>query len=408
MTTKLEVTPITSEERIRSLDVLRGFALLGILVMNIQCMSMIETAYFNPTSYGDFEGINRAVWAVCHVFGDQKFMALFSMLFGAGIVVFATRLEEKGRRPAGLHYRHAFWLIVFGCLHGYLLWYGDILFTYGICALVAYLLRRLPPIWLLLLGFVLLGFCSLLYLFFGWGIPTLAPEKIAEMEALMWTPTAEAVTKEVAAYRGGFGEQMGHRALASLGMQTEAFFVYLAWRAGGLMLIGMAFYKWGILSGLRSDRFYAILAVVGFGIGVPVISWGAVQQFRHEWAFPYSFFHGSQFNFWGSLFVTAGYIGALVLALRRLKDAKLWNPLAAVGRMAFTNYILQTVIVTFVFYGHGFGLFGRVERIGQLGIVAAVWIFEILLSAAWMSRFRFGPLEWLWRSLTYWKLQPFR
>ena len=408
MTTKLEVTPITTEERIRSLDVLRGFALLGILLMNIQCMAMIEAAYFNPTAYGDLEGINRAVWAVCHVFADQKFMALFSMLFGAGVVVFAGRLEEKGRRPAGLHYRRTFWLILFGCLHGYFLWYGDILFTYGMCALVVYLLRRLPPALLFLLGLVSLAFCSLLYLGLGWAISTLPPEDLAKMDAEMWTPGAEVVAEEVEAYRGGFGEQMGHRGFASLMMQTQAFLCYLSWRAGGLMLIGMAFFKWGILSGLRSDRFYAILAAVGLGIGVPVISFGAVQHFRHDWAFEYSFFLGSQFNYWGSLFVTAGYVGALVLALRRLKSWKLWTLLAAVGRMAFTNYILQTVLVTFVFYGHGLGLFGKVERIGQLGIVLTVWILQIALSAAWMSRFRFGPLEWLWRSLTYWKLQPFR
>ncbi len=408
MSNELKAAPVSTPERIRSLDVLRGFALLGILLMNVQSMSMIEAAYFNPTAYGDLEGINRAVWAFCHVFADQKFMALFSMLFGAGVVVFASRAEAKGHRPAGLHYRRTLWLILFGLLHAYLLWYGDILFTYGVCALLVYAFRRLPAWALLLLGLVCLAFCSGFYVLLGLSVPHWPPEQLAQMNDSMWTPNAELVAAEVEAYRGGFGEQMGHRGLAALLMQTQAFFFYLGWRAAGLMFIGMAFYKWRILSALRSNALYAVMAAVGFGVGVPVISYGAVQHFRHEWTFEYSFFLGAQFNFWGSVFVTCGYVGALLLALRRLPNLRLWTPLAAVGRMAFTNYILQTVLVTFVFYGHGFGLFGRVERIGQLGVVLVVWVLQLVLSTLWMSRYRFGPLEWLWRSLTYWRLQPLR
>jgi len=144
--------PVAETERIASIDVLRGVALLGILIINIPLFSMVEAVLFNPTAFGDFTGANRVVWILSYLFGDQKFMTLFSMLFGAGIVLMAERAESKGLRPAGLHYRRMLWLMVIGCLHGYLLWFGDILYLYGLCGLVVYLFRRLSPGWLIPLG----------------------------------------------------------------------------------------------------------------------------------------------------------------------------------------------------------------------------------------------------------------
>ena len=161
------VEPTPAAERIVALDVLRGVALLGILVMNVQSFSMIEAAYFNPTAYGDLTGANYVVWLVAHIFFDQKFMAIFSMLFGAGIVLMASRVEASGGRPAGLHYRRTFWLIVFGLLHTHLFWFGDVLFVYGVCGLWVYLFRKVRPGWLLTFGLLILSVSFLLYLFFG-------------------------------------------------------------------------------------------------------------------------------------------------------------------------------------------------------------------------------------------------
>ena len=173
---KRTAAPVGLGERIQSLDVLRVFAVLGILVMNVQSMSMPEAAYFNPTAYGDLGGINRIVWQLGQLLADQKFMTLFSILFGAGVVLFASRCEDKGVRPAGLHYRRSIWLLLFGLLHAYLLWFGDILYAYGMCALVVYLFRRRSPWTLLVLGVLSLGFCSGLNLFFGWSMPYWPPE----------------------------------------------------------------------------------------------------------------------------------------------------------------------------------------------------------------------------------------
>jgi uncharacterized protein len=379
---------------------------LGILVMNIQDYSMINAAYSNPTAYGDLTGPNWRVWLLSHIFADQKFMTLFSMLFGAGIVLFTTRAQSKGVQQAGVHYRRTLWLLLFGILHGYGLWRGDILYAYAVCALLVYLFRGLPPKRLLSLGFVSLAICSVLYLLIGMSIPSWPTEDVVAMTEDFWMPTNDQIAEEVAAYSGSYSEQMTHRIPTTMGMQTGAFFFYFLWRAGGLMLIGMALYKLGVLAAEFTTRFYLALMVVGFGIGIPLITYGVDRHIHYGWSFEYSFFLGSQFNYWGSLFVATAYLGSVMLAVRCIKSRRLWEPLAATGRMAFTNYIMQTVLCTFIFYGHGLGLFGTVERTGQILLVMGIWILQILVSWLWLRYFRFGPLEWLWRSLTYWRVQP--
>ena len=137
--------PTQPKERIIALDFLRGFALLGILLMNIQSFAMPFAAYFNPTAYGDLTGVNRWVWIGSHIVADNKFMTIFSILYGAGIVLITQKLEKKGHGSAGLHYRRTFWLLVIGMAHAYLLWYGDILVTYALAALLVYFFRKRSP-----------------------------------------------------------------------------------------------------------------------------------------------------------------------------------------------------------------------------------------------------------------------
>jgi uncharacterized protein len=174
------------------------------------------------------------------------------------------------------------------------------------------------------------------------------------------------------------------------------------------MLVGMALLKWRVLAGQRSRRLYLALMVGGFAIGFPLIIYGAERIFAASWSFRYSVFFGYQFNYAGSLFVALGYTSMVMLICKSRRFKKLTSPLAAVGRMALTNYLLQTVICTTVFYGHGLGLFGQVERSEQMLIVFGVWALSLVASPIWLRFFRFGPAEWLWRSLTYRKLQPMR
>ncbi|MBZ0331322.1 DUF418 domain-containing protein [Halomonas sp. ANAO-440] len=397
---------LASGGRMHSLDVLRGFALLGILVMNIQAFAMPMAAYANPTVWGDLSGANFAVWLLSHLFADEKMMAIFSILFGAGIALFTDRAEQRGDSAARLHYRRNAWLLLFGAAHGYLLWYGDILFLYAVCAFAIFPFRKLSPPTLFALGIALLSVSSVLFLYFGWSMSLWSEAQLASFKA-EWNPAPAMLAQEVAIYRGDWLEQLAHRAPITAEAQTFVLVVWGFWRAAGLMLIGMGLYRLGVLSGLASNVTYWCLLMAGLLIGLPLVGYGVVWNFANDWG-PQSLFLGSQFNYWGSLPVSLGWVAGIMLLLRHGALRWLTQRLAAVGRMAFTHYILQTVFGVLLFYGQGLALFGQVERTGQIAIVLAIWLVQLLLSPIWLRHFRAGPLEWLWRSLTYGQRQPFR
>lgn len=397
--------PVESGGRIASLDVLRGFALLGILVMNIQIFSMPEAAYQNPTAFGDLTGINLGVWTFAHVFFSQKFLSLFSMLFGAGVCLFADRIEARGGRPAKWHYRRMGWLLAFGLAHAYLLWAGDILVIYAICGFLVVLFRRRRPRTLLIAGLASLAVTSLFTVLIGSAllVPGVPEDAHAEVER-GWAPNAAYLDAEIAAYRGGWSEQQPRRAEQALGVHLGMLPFFALWFCGGLMLIGMALYKGGVLGAARDDRFYRRLVVIGLLTGLPLVVLGIWWNFAGGWAWQRSMLFGTLFNAWGCIPVALAYLGLVMLAVRRGFLPALQARLAAVGRMAFTNYLLQTVLCTTIFYGHGLGLFASVERYQQLLIALAVWALQLWLSPIWMRRYAYGPLEWLWRTLTYGRL----
>ncbi len=399
--------PVTQAERIDSLDVLRGFALLGILVMNIMSFSMPFSAYFNPTSFGDLTGANYWVWFFSHLLFDQKFMTIFSMLFGAGIIIFTTRAAERGRSPAALHYRRSFWLLVIGAVHAYLLWYGDILVLYAMCALIIYPARKLPPKALLPIGVFMLLIGSAFSLMAGLTMSYWPPEAVTEVTEF-WKPGPEKIQEEIAAYTGPWSGQLPHRVEMAVGFHTGYFIKWGFWRAGGLMLVGMALYQWGIFSARRSRRTYITMAIVGLLAGLSLIYTGIRFNQAAQWDLRSSFFQGAQFNYWGSLLVSTAYIGLMMLFCQSVAGGWLKGSLRAVGQMAFTNYLMHTLICITIFYGPGFGLFAQVGRVGQIGIVLVIWVAQLIYSPIWLRHFRFGPFEWLWRSLTYWQLQPMR
>ncbi|MBD3225223.1 MAG: DUF418 domain-containing protein [Caldithrix sp.] len=401
------LSPTAPGERIRSMDILRGFALLGILIMNIQNFAMIEAAYMNPLAYGDLTGLNKGVWIFSHIFGDLKFMTLFSIMFGAGILMMSERATQRGQSAAGLHYRRTFWLLIIGLLHAYLLWRGDILVPYALCAVLVFLFRKRSPKTLFILGLLSISVTSAIYFLSGWSIQFWPPESINQT-MMSWQPGADSVAKEIAAYQGGWLDQMENRVPSSLMFQTFVFLIWTSWRVGGLMLIGMALFKWGVLTANRSVPFYRNMTLIGFAIGLPVVIYGIVQNFAAGWSMQYSMFLGVQFNYWGSLFISMGFMGGIMLICKTANPSRMTDALAAVGRTALSNYLLQTLICTTIFYGHGLGLFGRVDRVGQILLVLAIWAVQLIVSPIWLKHFRYGPAEWLWRSLTYKSLQPWR
>ena len=399
--------PVAGTDRIASLDVLRGFAVLGILIVNIAGFARVQSAYNNPSVGGGFEGVEVGIWSVVYLFADTKFISIFSMLFGAGIALAADRSAQRGAVGAGLHYRRQLVLLIIGLAHAYLVWHGDVLVVYALCGMILYPLRTLPPRTLLLIGAGAIAFVLPL-----WGLAGatmgLWPEAERLALAAEWAPTDDVLDAEIAAFRGSWAGQVSARAPVALAIQTSAFLGFFLWRAGGLMLVGMALQRLGVLAAARSDAFYRRMAAVGLALGLPLAAAGVAYLLRHDFALERAMFQGGLFNYAGSIGVFLGYVALVMLAVRSGWMPGLQRRLGAVGRMALTNYIAQSVICSLIFYGHGLGLFERVAGPGQMAIVGAVWAAQLLWSPWWLARFRFGPLEWAWRSLSYGKRQKMR
>lgn len=424
------LTPVAPPERLTAVDTLRGVAVLGILVINIPIFAYPSISLFSPAAFGDFTGLNLVSWYFSYPIFMQKFLAIFSMLFGAGLVLMFQRAEQAGVGFRSVYYRRLLWLFVIGMLHAYFLWYGDVLVSYALCGLLLYPLRKAKPRALLIAGILVylvavpiqVGSGSALVFVRG---NAESAEKarsegreIAELdekwieawqEVQMWlAPSAEEMQKEVDIYRNGYGKMLAHRAGMSLIMQTQAFIGMVLWRVLGLMLIGMALMKLGVFSAARSKRFYWLLVIIGYGAGLPLVVWGMNVMMIHKFDAILKLGSDGLFNYLGSVPVALGHAGVVMLLVKYDVLKRLRKRLAAVGRMAFTNYLLQTVICTIIFYGYGFALFGQVERSVLLLIVFGVWVLQVAVSPIWLRSFRYGPVEWLWRTLTYRKRQSFK
>ena len=369
-------------------------------MMNIQSFAMPSAAYDNPATFGDLQGLNYMVWLGGQILCNGKFYAIFSMLFGAGIVLMSSRCERSGRSTTGIHYRRMLALLVIGLAHAHLVWEGDILYFYAVCGMVVYWAKRWRPIWLILAGLVLIGITS--------GLTEL---RYAEQRSLDVVEAAQSIADsfpgvkwkwlEIEGFRGGWLEQWPFRHRTALQFETWGLIFYVGPSSSGFMLLGMALFKLGVLHARRPSWNYALLIAAAIGIGIPVILIGVRRIIASGWSNFYVTTRGAQYNYWAAILVSLGWIGCIMLLCKHRALTWLTGPLSDVGKMALTNYLMQSVICTTIFYGHGFGMFGRVERTGQLGVVLAVWLFQLIVSPLWLARFRFGPAEWAWRWMTY-------
>jgi uncharacterized protein len=401
------ISPAAPQERIVSIDLLRGIAVLGILILNIQTFSMIGAAYMNPVAYGDLTGINKWVWILSHILARAKFMSIFSILFGSGVLLFASNAIAKGRRSGPLHYRRMMWLFIFGMLHAYLVWYGDILVAYSLCGMLVYVFRKKKPGTLILIS-ALFFVVPVFFSSFAGSTIEYWPQENYDQNMQSWLPAAEKIQVELDDMRGSWMQQMNHRVPGSVFMQTFAFFWMVFWRVMSMMLLGMALFKWGVLSAIKSTTFYLRMVVFGLAPGLLIVSYGVVENFSKGWTMEYSMFFGSLFNYFGSVAVALGYIGIVMLIAKSARCSGFKKILSGVGKMAFTNYILMSLMGMFIFYGNGLGYFGYVDRLTQILIVFGIWIVLLVFSSLWLKYYRFGPLEWLWRVLTYWHYQPMK
>ena len=429
--------PVTSTQRLTSVDTLRGVALLGILLMNIVVFALPGDAYTYPARdtlepyQGAFTGANRIAWWVTYVLFDQKMMSIFSMLFGAGLILMSGRADERPAKGfAGIYYRRILVLLVIGLMHAYLVWYGDILVAYAICGVLLYPVRRLPA-WGLILGGALICLMSvvitgligaaMLYLRNGaeaaqrviesGGTPS--PDQAGMLESYRemmkgMYPSQETVDESVALMRGSLPDVLKGNAIGAIMLQTIVFAIWTFWRALGLMLIGMGLMKLGVFAAARSRKFYTIMAVAGLVIGLALAAAGAWLQVKHNFDTAMLLAVHWHFNYIGSVFAALGYIGLVMLWCKAGAWASMQARLASVGRMALTNYLMQSLLMTSIFYGWGLGYFGQFERAELYFFVAGVWAVQLLTSPVWLRHFRFGPAEWAWRTATYLSPQPMR
>lgn len=408
---------MTTSQRHISIDAVRGFAVLGILLMNIVGMGLPTFAYINPTYYGGHEGPNLWAWAINYVVADGKMRGLFTMLFGASMILIADRAEGQRPGPASIHYRRVAWLFVFGMLHAYLLFFGDILVCYALAGAVVFLFRKWSPKLLItigaliLVGLVIKGLVDANHLE-KLRAAALSPDaseatrKAWARDGFILNPPVSLGVNEIKGYRGDFIDAVKARAFAAMILQTVVMFSETLWEAIAQMMIGVALYRLGFFTLGWKTRAYVTMMAIGWGPGLPVmawLAWGAAQSGFEPLVM-------SRASYWGALprpFVALAHASAVLLIVRSGALSGLVDRLAAAGRMALSNYLGTSIITAFIFCGFGLGLYGQLERFQLYGVVAGIWLLILLWSKPWMAAFHYGPFEWLWRSLVRWKAQPF-
>jgi uncharacterized protein len=437
----IELNPTDRAERVSGIDVLRGFALLGILVMNIDSFGNTEGAHDIPigTAIDSFSG-PHAHWNMLllifkWVFFEGKMRGIFSMLFGAGVILMTSRAERRGAAAsvADAYMRRNMLLVAFGILHGTFIWSGDILFDYGMAALLfLYPARKLSARTLLLTGIILslivatYGAFSLLGATQDFTLSReakaiaqlrrdqqpisaeqLAVEKKWQARVNSHVITADTVRQSVGAGRAGYWEQVERNLTGYFGPGITIH-IDLMFDVISAMLIGMGLFKTGFLTARSSDATYVYTALVGFAVSIPLYVYGILHSYQEHFDFV-----TLDRWVWLPYYATrdAGMLAIAALVLLMVKHGVLRAPqrwLAAVGKTAFSNYIGTSIVCQFIFLWGPWKLFGTMEYFQLMYVVMGVWALNLVFSTQWLRFFEYGPLEWLWRSLTYWKAQPMR
>ena len=423
--------PVIRKERIDIIDSLRGVAILGILLMNITGFSMAG----DPFIRNEYGTLNYKIWFYVSWLVDGTQRALFSMLFGAGILLFLKNKTSQDTliSPADYFFRRQLWLIFFGLVNIYiLLWSGDILFDYGCYGLIMFVFRFWDPKKLLIGA----GVCFLLMLARENRNLYLDKRTISRGEAIeridttttKLTPRQKEHLSDMENFRertdtASRQKRMERRIRMLGGIYSDVYdfrvqnylnnileYTYFSiWDVLLFMFIGMAFYKTGILMGNASTKLYVILCVVGLGVGLFLTYWQIKPMVDAKFNF-YHYTKNVSITFYeaGRTFRTFGIFGALMLLYKSGIFKWFFRLLRPVGQMAFTNYLTQSIAAAIIFYGIGFGLYGQLERYQIYLVVLAIWTVQIIWSNVWLRYFQYGPFEWIWRQLTYWKKLPLK
>ena len=416
--------PAPTTNRIECLDALRGVAVLGIFIINIIGFSLGTVAFDNPVAVGGGGALNHGLWSFTSVFVNGTMRGLFSLMFGVSVLLFMARAPypDGEIRTADLYYRRTIWLILFGIIHAWLLLApGDILLIYGVAGLFLFPLRVLQPRSLLIAAALIYGFLLAFSMIDELGEARLAAEAATISEGIRqgadateeqlaivedWEeihsgrwPSDEEIANDIAARTGSTAEIFASNSSAA----AIDLVSLMLWAADAmlLMLIGMALYKWNIVTGEKPLRFYVRMSLVGYGVGLAYRIWSVTTRWEHD--FSPALWVPWVFDDIGRVAITLGHVGLFMIVWHYASQSKVLKALAATGRMALTNYVGQTVIANLIFSGIGLGLYGTMDRAQVYSIMIVIWIVQILFSVWWLSRHNFGPLEWVWRGLTYWQ-----
>ena len=384
-----------STNRIDSLDLIRGVAILGILIMNITSFSQIGMAYLNPKLGAGIEGINGWIHSFAFLFADMRFMSVFSILFGAGMMLFVQNIEQKGLKPIKYHYKRMFLLLGFGLIHAHLIWMGDILVPYAICGCLVFLIRNWSSKALVAMASIFFMIPIVMNLLM---YCTLSPSELGEIYGGIWNPES---SNEIQAYQSSYLGQMEARSQGAYYLETSQLLSEGLWRYSAMMITGILLFRLEWFKAIKGGAYYLRFGLVFLITGLVISASGLYLSYERLWEGAWSMTVGHQFTYIASFFMALSYISILVFWSTVDRGRVIQNLLKKVGRMAFTNYIMSSIVCTFIFYGHGLGYFAQFDRAQQWGVVLFVWVLILLLSNWVMSRYRQGPLEFIWRKLTY-------
>lgn len=436
LTEATTASPLVQSERIIILDSLRGIAILGILLMNIPGFGLPYIQTFDLSIRNELSGWNFRAWVFIDGVMEGSMRGLFSMLFGAGMILFISRVERKqeGLITAEIYFRRQIWLLVFGLINAYIfLWFWDILFMYAVCGMLLFAFRRLPAKKLLIASVVCLALTTArenrdLYkdkadIRQGEQIAKLdttrvklnedQKEKLGNMTGMKERATPESkqkrYEKQLRKGKGSLEEVYEQNSAIGAKGHTVALYYFLIWDILTFMFLGMAFYKSGILTGQHSMKTYVGLMFGGLVIGL------LLSYFRMNEILDYKFnrflmARNGSFEYYelSRFFRSIGIFGFIMVLYKSGFFTWFFKLMRPVGQMAFSNYLMQSIICGLYFFGVGFGHYGSLQRYELYYVVLVVWAFQIVFSHVWLRFFRFGPFEWLWRSLTYWKWQRMR
>lgn len=395
--------PRLGTQRIDSLDLIRGIAICGLAPINILDFASPDDYYFTP---GDLQGLELGLWVGVLVFGMGKFISLFSLLFGAGIILQTQRSDLAQEDTTRAYLPRLGWLFFFGMLHAYLIWYGDILVGYAITGFLVFWFRKWSAKTLATVGGLVYVAYSLLLVAVIAGLAIFV-ESGEFWSALSGDEMAAEGEWDPEDPSGSWIQQLPGRSLIAFCVQLIGIPFLIIPINGSLMLIGMAILKSGFFTGTWKPTHYRTIMAVGLGLGVGLSVIGLFLTARDGWETRAFALHCGWFLA-ATPFLVGGYATTIVLWSQTSLFDGLKNGFRALGRMAFTNYIGQSVIFHLLFYGTGFGLRGQLGFGMVMLVPVAVWIVQMAASTLWLRSFRFGPLEWIWRCLSHRKRLPIR